>query len=437
MVVDISKNPKQEQFFNVATEAVFGRNEYRNLYYGGAIRGGKTFVSLAILTAFSNWFPNSRWHIFRADFPALQSSTIPSLEKIIAGSKLWGWNRDKSNFFAYHKTSDAKIFFKGENITRDPELNDLLGMETNGIFFEQIEELSQKLWQIGQSRVGSWYIPRMPKPITLATFNPTQKWVKEKIYIPFLKGELKAPNYFLPALPSENPFVTADQWKVWGTLADRYQKQFIEGDWTDFSDKNNLWAFAFDEVKHVVEDSECEINPAEMVYLSFDFNKNPICCSVFQWYDGTLRILETIKLANSDIYELCNYIKAKYMGATFVVTGDASGSNSSALVKGNLNYYTVIMAQLGVTTNQMFVPNVNPRIEANQVLVNSLLSHYPIIMARNATKALQFDLKNVRVHPDGNIEKGNRDDPTKQADALDTFRYFCNSFLGNFINYSQ
>ena len=305
------------------------------LNYGGAIRGGKTFVSLACLTAFCNWFPNSRWHIFRADFPALQSSTIPSLEKIIAGSNQWGWNRDKSNFFAYHKTTDARIFFKGENITRDPELNDLLGMETNGIFFEQIEELSNKLWQIGQSRVGSWYIPRMPTPITLATFNPTQTWIKEAIYVPYLKGELKPPYYFLPALPNENPFVTKEQWAVWATLADRYQKQFIEGDWTDFADKNNLWAFAFDEGRHVVE--TIEPNPNELFYLSFDFNKNPICATVLQWYGGTVRVLETIKLGNSDIYELCNYISARYMGATFMATGDASGSNQSALVKGNLD----------------------------------------------------------------------------------------------------
>jgi hypothetical protein len=436
MIVDISRNPKQEQFFNIAAEAVLGQNPYRNLNYGGAIRGGKTFISLACLTTFCNWFPNSRWHIFRADFPALQSSTIPSLEKILAGSPLWGWNRDKSNFFAYHKKTEARIFFKGENITRDPELNDLLGMETNGIFFEQIEELSAKLWQIGQSRVGSWYIPHMPTPITLATFNPTQTWIKEAIYIPYLKGELRAPYYFLPALPNENPFVTSEQWSVWRTLAERYQKQFIEGDWTDFADKNNLWAFAFDEKRHVVE-GEIEINPSEAIYLSFDFNKNPICCSVVQWYESEIRVIETIKLSSSDIYELCNYIKAKYLGLMLIVTGDASGSNSSALVKGNLNYYTVIMAQLNLAAGQMYVPSVNPRIESNQVLVNSLLSHYSIKISKARAAGLIFDLKNVRVQPDGAIEKGDRNDPTKQADALDTFRYFCNTFLSGFINYKQ
>lgn len=435
MIVDISRNSKQEEFFNVAVEAVYGHNNFRNLNYGGAIRGGKTFVSLACLCAFSNWFPNSRWHIFRADFPALQSSTIPSLEKILAGNPRWGWNRDKSNYFAYNRQTDARIFFKGENISRDPELNDLLGMETNGIFFEQIEELSEKLWQIGQSRVGSWYIPKMPKPLTLATFNPTQKWIKERIYIPHIKGELRPPNYFLAALPSENPYVTEEQWAVWGTLAERYQKQFIEGDWTDFADKNNLWAFAFDKNKHVAE--SLEVDYSEILYLSFDFNKNPICCSVIQWSDGRVRVIETIKLANSDIYELCNYIKAKHPQATFMVTGDASGSNASALVRGNANYYTVIMAQLGVTMNQMHIPNANPRIEANQVLVNSLLSHYDIQISKTLAGGLIFDLENVRVQPDGAIEKGDRNDPTKQADALDTFRYFCNTFLSNFLNYGK
>jgi len=38
MIIDLAKNPKQEQFYNVCVEALFGLNPYRNLSYGGAIR---------------------------------------------------------------------------------------------------------------------------------------------------------------------------------------------------------------------------------------------------------------------------------------------------------------------------------------------------------------------------------------------------------------
>lgn len=38
MNIDLSQNPKQEEFYNKSIEALFGLNEFRNLSYGGAIR---------------------------------------------------------------------------------------------------------------------------------------------------------------------------------------------------------------------------------------------------------------------------------------------------------------------------------------------------------------------------------------------------------------
>ena len=219
MNVALNQNPKQELFFNTAINAALGKSEYRYLFYGGAIRGGKSFVCATIFLFFAKMFKNSRWHIFRSDFPALSATTIPTFEKIITNSPHWRWNRDKSNYYLENTISKGKIFFRGENITQDPELNDLLGLETNGIWLEQIEELSEKLFEIGLSRCGSWYIDNMPMPIILSTFNPTQTWVKQKVFEPFRLGELKPPYYFLQALPSDNAFVTKEQWQGWGMMA--------------------------------------------------------------------------------------------------------------------------------------------------------------------------------------------------------------------------
>jgi len=433
--IDLTQNPKQELFYNTAIESLYGLNDLRNLSYGGGIRGGKSFICAAIWLSAAKAFPNSRWHIFRSDFPALSSTTIPTFDKIIAGSANWGWNRDKSNFFIYNRKTDSKIFFKAENIQRDPELNDLLGLETNGIWLEQIEELSIKLWEMAMSRNGSWYIDKMPTPIQLNTFNPTQNWIKEKIYEPWKNGELKEPYFFLEALPGDNKFVTKEQWSAWGQLADRYHKQFIEGDWTDFSNKDNLWAFAFDYSKHVKD--KVEYNIERNTYLSFDFNRNPISCTVAQWYGDALRVVRSVKLANSDIYKLCDYILALYPNATFFVTGDATGKSSSALVSDNLNYYTVIKAKLGLAASQLKVPTVNPHLADNQVLFNSVLANYPVWIDKENCKPLIYDLQNVKMLPSGDILKADRNDPTQQSDALDNFRYLINLLFKDFLKNSQ
>lgn len=422
-VIDLARNPKQYEYFIEVMKACAGLNPYRKFGYGGAIRGGKTFVNLGTLLRLSNKYEGSKWHIIRQDFPALQGTTIPSLEKIIKDSPNWKWNRDKSNYFAYNK-KDSKIFFKGENLKQDPELNDFLGLETNGVFLEQLEELSKKLWDISLSRTGSWYIDPMPPAFMFTTLNPTQKWPKEFLHEAFLNGELPPDFFYMTALPKDNAFVTQDQWNAWGTMDERYQKQFIEGDWTNFDDKDNRFVYCFDEKKHV---GKTELDRRYEVYLSFDFNHDPITCAVFQHHKG-IRGIEQIKLGNSNIYDLCDYILAKYAGCMFIVTGDATGRATSALVKDNINYYTVIKQKLNLGAAQLKVHTVNPPIEENRVLINYVMHNLDVVVDKERCAGLVYDIKNARVDLEGKLVKEDRKDPTQQLDALDCFRYYLNTF---------
>lgn len=422
VVVDLERNPKQYDYFIEMVKACNGLTNKRKFAYGGGIRGGKTFVSLWDLIYLSNRYKGSKWHIMRHDFPALQDTTIPSLEKIVRHSPNWKWNRDKSNFFAYNK-HDSKIFFKGENIKQDPKLDDLLGLETNGFFLEQLEGLSQLCWQQASSRAGSWYIDDMPPAFMFTTFNPTQKWPKKEIFLKWKNGTLPADFHFQLALPEDNAFVTQDQWNAWGEMDERYQKQFIGGEWTNFDETDNLFCYSYSEAKHT---GVVELNPRYEVILSFDFNVDPITCLVSQNYNQTLWGIEQISLGNSDIYKLCDYIKAKYGGRMFTVTGDATGQNRSALTKDNLNYYQIIKTQLNLGDRQFKVPTVNPSIEENRVLVNAVLHKHKVVLDKEKCRKLIHDIENVRVLPNGDVDKVTDKSLTH---ALDCFRYVCNTFF--------
>ena len=99
--------------------------------------------------------------------------------------------------------------------------------------------------------------------------------------------------------------------------------------------------------------------------------------------------------------------------------------------------YTIIQNALNLSDNQIqIVPN--PRLEKNRTLVNSLLSHYPIDIHETEAAPLIFDMENVKTNADGTIDKGKpgerKKDIKKQADTLDTFRYFCNRNLADFLH---
>lgn len=424
-VIDLGKNEKQFDYFIEVIKACNGITQNRKFGYGGAIRGGKTFVTLGILIYLCNRYKGSKWHIMRHDFPALQETTIPSLEKIIKQSSNWKWNKDRSNYFAYNKY-DSKIFFKGENIKHDANLDDLLGLETNGFFLEQLEGLAQKTWDLASSRAGSWYIDPMPPAFMFTTLNPTQKWPKKEIYLKYRNGELPPDFFFQVALPSDNSFVTQDQWNAWNGMDERYQKQFIEGDWTDFDETDNLFCYCYNTNKCI---EKIEINGRSEIYLSFDFNVDPITCLVAQLYNNGLYCLEQISLGNSDIYKLCDYIKSKYGGHMFIVTGDATGQNRSALTKDNINYYQIIGRELKLGPQQFRVPTVNPLIEENRVLINAVLHKYKVFFSKENCKKLIYDMENVRVLANGDIDKSDK----SLTHALDCFRYICNAFLKHVI----
>lgn len=197
-----------------------------------------------------------------------------------------------------------------------------------------------------------------------------------------------------------------------------------------FKNAFNKFCYSFDEEKHV---GVAKLNPEHEVYLSFDFNHNPICCNVIQWYDNHVRVLEIIKLENSNIYTLCKVIKTKYPGAKFIVVGDSTGANKSAIVQDNLDYFAIIKIELDLGRGQMQQLASNPVLEDNQILVNAILEHYPVTMDRDLAQPLIYDCKYVEMLSTGKIDKGTRKDPKKQADALDGFRYFLNRFLRNFI----
>lgn len=204
-----------------------------------------------------------------------------------------------------------------------------------------------------------------------------------------------------------------------------YYTIYTLGHWGRAQNKSPF-VYAFDKKRHV---APTQYRFDQELYVSFDFNRNPICASCYQYYGGTLYGIESIKIENSNIYELCDVIKRKYPGAVLMVTGDATGRAGSALARDDMNYYRVIKQELSLSNAQLKVPTVNPPIKENQVLVNAVLMRVPCVFDGERCKELIFDFKNVRVLADGGIDKADRNDPTKQADQLDTFRYMCNTFF--------
>lgn len=190
---------------------------------------------------------------------------------------------------------------------------------------------------------------------------------------------------------------------------------------------NMPFAYAFDVSKHV---NKCVYNPGVEVMLAFDFNVDPITAVAAQHVGGRINCFKEFRLRNSDIYNLCDHIKAALPNSLFMVTGDATGHNRSALAVGNINYYTVIQQRLGLSPGQMKQPSINPAVADRRVLMNSILQNYPMSIDPEGCPFLIEDYKYVEVNDKGDIDKTK---DKHRGHLLDAKGYLLNTFFGYFV----
>lgn len=442
--VDLTKNEKQKKFYEVVVNELSPSGVgYRNFFYGGAIRGGKTYLCLAILVMLCRIFPKSRWCVVRESNTSLTATTVASLKKILQFTTC-RWSHKAGDHYVEFP-NESRIIFMSESFASDKELDRFKGLEVNGFLMEQLEELQEATYFKCLERSGSWYCDPMPPAFNFCTFNPTFNWVKTKIYDEYIKGRLEVPFYFLEASPKDNPFVTAEQWKQWELLDDVSKALFIEGLWE--VPVEGTFFHAFQGNKHI---KQRPFFPNQDICLSFDFNVDPMTCIVAQInYDkhfkeeSTVHILKEYRIPNSDTYAMCEEIKADWLeyNPYFLVTGDASGKNRMSGTQGAINHYEIIQNELDISFKQLQLLNINPGISESRTFCNSILKSAKVSIDPSCEYLIK-DLRFIETAKDKDgkltIKKTgvnkyasmNNEDMTHLGD---TFRYLLHAFLNDFI----
>ena len=184
-----------------------------------------------------------------------------------------------------------------------------------------------------------------------------------------------------------------------------------------------LWCFAFNSEKHV---GTALFNPNEYLYLSFDFNRNPLCVTLWQNYNDTIFCVDTIQMEDATVQTVCAEIDRRYHGAFFLVTGDASGKSKTTV--SILDNFQIIKNYFDLTKGQMQYSGSNPRLQDSRYFVNAIFEKANIVIDKDKCKPLIFDLENVLSDSENKPIKTSRTNVAEQADCFDTMRYFLHRF---------
>lgn len=199
---------------------------------------------------------------------------------------------------------------------------------------------------------------------------------------------------------------------------------------------NKLFAYAFN---YDIHTDWLTVNYKLPLYLSFDFNVNPMTCIATQRTPTQIHVIKEWRLANSNIYEMCKVIREfifegntkltrKPLFPNVYVTGDSTGNNRHVLARPNISIYSEIRNELNLVKENVNVPLMNPTHENSMMLTNRLLTKHPNIKISKECRWLIEDLENVSVLDNGSIDKSNND----RGHLLDCFRYQLHTYDRNY-----
>lgn len=276
--------PKQQEFI----DAVFS-GEYSQLLYGGAIRGGKSYVLLALIFLLCRIYAGSRWAIVRKDLPTLRKNTLPVFEELRPDGFCRPFNQGT---WTAKCDNGSEILLWAESATADPELNRWRGLEVNGFALEEMNELKEGSHDKAVERAGSWRARGgvQPPPLILGSCNPSDGWVKEQYYDPWEAGDLPEFRHYQPARIFDNPYVDPLYLESLKNLPEPAYRRFVLGDWTVSMDPMQLiqWEWVQAAIDGHWKSGELILRRPGPKLLGVDIARGGADKTIFSFFDGNV-----------------------------------------------------------------------------------------------------------------------------------------------------
>jgi len=198
----------------------------------GGYGSAKTYGACVKLHRLASKYPGSQWAIIRRVGKHIRATTMLTFDQ--------GTPQDA--IVSRNDTEMTRTFINGSTVRFLPldtpgSLGVLQGLEINGAFVDQAEEISEKIWDLIDSRVGRWTkLPGpMPPRYLFATANPTDElhWLYERFADESpRRAEWKAKNYECIVADSRtNRFLPKANLDTLLSKDEEFQRRFVRGEW--------------------------------------------------------------------------------------------------------------------------------------------------------------------------------------------------------------
>jgi len=242
--LDINWQPSKKQLL---AWQILSDKETNELLYGGGAGGGKSYLGCCWIILSCLKYADSRWLIGRTILKALKESTMLTFLQIC---KEWGLERevdykyDSINGIVHFLKTGSEVYLKDLAAQpSDPEFDDLGSREYCGAFVDEASEITTKCYNILKSRIRYKLEEFDIIPKLLICSNPCKNFLYYEFYKPSRDGIIKPYKKFLPALATDNPFVSPHYIESLKKLDKISKQRLLYGNWEYDDDDTKLFQY--------------------------------------------------------------------------------------------------------------------------------------------------------------------------------------------------
>ena len=288
---------------------VLNDKKTRELLYGGAAGGGKSYLGCAWIIINCLQYAGTRWVIGRAHLKALKESTLLTFFQICAE---WGLIRDGRNEYDYtYNGSQGIITFNNGSAVHlkdlfqyptDPEFQKLGSTEYTGGFIDECGEVTEKAKMILMSRFRFRLDEFGLIPKLFMASNPNKGFLYQTFYKPWRDGNLAEDMVYIPALVQDNPYISPHYIDLLKRLDPISKERLLNGNWEYDDDPGRL--MDYDDIMDLFTNAA----DSGLKYMSVDVARFGRDYSVICLWDGLI-CYKIMRYQKTSTTELADIIK--------------------------------------------------------------------------------------------------------------------------------
>ena len=218
-------------------------NKTKEVLFGGAAGGGKSWVGVSYLILMALQYPKTRYLMGRSKLDALKKTTLNTFFEVCTA-----WNLKAIEDYTLNGASNIIRFYNGSEIIlkdlflypSDRNFDSLGSLEITAAFIDEANQITEKAKNVVASRLRykldeNGLIPKM-----LMTCNPAKNWVYSEYYRPAKDNTIKPYRKFIQSLVGDNTYISRHYEKQLFELDELSKQRLLFGNWEYDVSNDNL-----------------------------------------------------------------------------------------------------------------------------------------------------------------------------------------------------